>query len=160
MKKGFTLIEMVIVLLVVGILMAATMRFGSNRIVDLRAQSLKEQFIGYYNELYSQNMTSSFRDGKKYQQLTMTFETDMWYQVDWGEKKLSPFVFRGLMLDSGEVWSVQIVFTPYVLWCPLVSDGNTGNVFTFQMYVAENAKQYCFEIKSETCKLIEQRCDI
>jgi prepilin-type N-terminal cleavage/methylation domain-containing protein len=75
MKKAFTLIEMVIVLLVVGVLMAATMRFGSGRIVDLKAQSIKEQFVGYYNEIYGQNMTSSFRDGKKYEQLTVILHT-------------------------------------------------------------------------------------
>jgi prepilin-type N-terminal cleavage/methylation domain-containing protein len=82
MKKGFTLIEMMIVLVIIGILMAATMRFGSGRIVDLKAQSLKEQFVGYYNEIYSQNMTSSFRDGKKYQVLTISFGSGTWYQVD------------------------------------------------------------------------------
>ena len=75
MKKAFTLIEMVIVLVIIGILMAATMRFGSNRIVDLKAQSIKEQFVGWYNEIYSQNMTSSFRDGKKYQRLTVVLDT-------------------------------------------------------------------------------------
>lgn len=71
MKKAFTLIEMTIVLLVIGILMAATMRFGSNRIVDLKAQSIKEQFAGRYNDLYSQNMTSSFRNGQKYEKMTI-----------------------------------------------------------------------------------------
>jgi len=81
-KSGFTLVEMMIVLLVVGILMAATMRFGSNRIVDLKAQSIKEQFVGYYNDIYGQNMTSSFRDGKKYQTLTLVMTTGIYYVVD------------------------------------------------------------------------------
>ena len=81
-KSGFTLIEMLIVLVVIGILMAATMRFGSGRIVDLKAQSIKEQFVGYYNDLYSQNMTSSFRDGKKYQHLALNFGSGILYQVD------------------------------------------------------------------------------
>jgi prepilin-type N-terminal cleavage/methylation domain-containing protein len=82
MKKGFTLIEMAVVLLIIGILMAATMRFGSGRIVDLKAQSTKEQFIGRYNDLYSQNMTSSFRNGKKYETLTIVMNTGVYYIVD------------------------------------------------------------------------------
>lgn len=73
---------MVIVLLIIGILMAATMRLGSNRIVDLKAQSIKEQFVGYYNDLYSQNMTSSFRDGKKYDTLTVVLTTGIYYILD------------------------------------------------------------------------------
>ena len=162
MKKGFTLIEMVIVLLIIGILMAATMRFWSGRIVDLKAQSLKEQFVGYYNEFYGQNMTSSFRDGKKYQILTITFDTGIWYQVDQGpfvvEPKLSGLVFRQLMLDNQQVAMVNLQLTPYILWCSLTSQSTTGSTFSFETYVPENGKQYCFEIKAETCKLVETKC--
>lgn len=51
--------------------MGATMKFGSNRITDLKAQTIKEQFVGRYNDLYSQNMTSRFRDNQTYEQLTI-----------------------------------------------------------------------------------------
>lgn len=154
---------MVIVLLIVGILMAATMRFGSNRIVDLKAQSIKEQFVGYYNDIYGQNMTSSFRDGKKYKTLTISFQSGMWYQVDFNapvvEPKLSSLTFRELMVDDQTTDIVALQFTPYMLWCPITSSQwTTGNIFSFQTYVPENGKQYCFEILSETCKLIETRC--
>jgi len=164
MKKGFTLIEMMIVLVIIGVLMAATMRFGSNRITDLKAQSIKEQFVGYYNEIYGQNMTSSFRDGKKYQQLIVSLESGMWYQIDQGpfvvEPKLSALTFRELMLDDQKTDRINLTFVPYKLWCPITSSPwTTWDVFTFQVYVPENGKQYCFEIASETCKLIEQRCE-
>ncbi len=163
MKKGFTLIEIVIVLVVIGILMAATMRFGSGRIVDLKAQSLKEDFVGYYNEIYNQNMTSSYRDQKHYQGLTMSFNSGMSFQIDDNPVLVAPHIsvltFRGLILDTQTVSSsVQIQLVPYILWCILSSQGITGNIFSFQLYVPQNDKQYCFEIKSETCKLVEIRC--
>lgn len=163
-SKGFTLIEMVLVLLVIGILMAATMRFWSGRIVDLKAQSLKEQFVWFYNELYNQNMTSSFRDKTKYQLLTLSFASGVWYQVDQGpfitEPKLSALTFRNLMLDTLPADTIDIHLTPYILWCPITSwKWTTWDLFSFQIYVPENGKQYCFEIKTETCKLIETRCD-
>lgn len=75
MKKAFTLIEIVIVLLIISILLVATIGLGSNRITDIKAQSIKEQFIGYYNELYSQNMTSRFRDHIQYQRLHVIVST-------------------------------------------------------------------------------------
>lgn len=163
MKKGFTLIEMLIVLVIIGILMTATMRFGSGRIVNLKAQSLKEQFVGYYNELYSQNLISSFRDGKKYQKLIIDFETGMSYQIDQEslirEPKFSSIKFIELMLDSQRIDKIYLNLTPYILWCPMVSSQwHTGDIFSFQLYVLENGKKYCFEIKTETCKLVETRC--
>lgn len=154
MKKSFTLIEMLIVLVIIGILMAATMKFWSNRIVDLKAQSLKEQFVGYYNDIYSQNLTSSFHNGIKYQHLSLTFTEGE--PLSW--LALSSLLFSGLMLSGQKTTSVQVTFTPYILWCSLTSDRTTWSIFTFQTYIPENGKQYCFEIKSETCKLIETRC--
>lgn len=157
-KSGFTLVEMVIVLLVIGVLMTATMRFGSGRIVDLKAQSLKEQFVGRYNDLYNQNMTSSFRDGTKYQQLTIGFGSGTWYQVDTSApisgSKLDGLVFRSFVIDEDEASSVSLSFAPYMLGCSF-----EWSLFSFQVFVPENGKQYCFEIPSETCKLIETKCN-
>lgn len=155
---------MVIVLLVIGILMAATMRFGSNRIVDLKAQSIKEQFVGYYNELYSQNMTSSFRDGKKYQQLTVVMTTGIYYIVDSLPKmnaKLPHLEIRNLRFEAE--WPpfavANLVFTPYQLWCAITDGTTSWNILYFDLIIPDNGKQYCFEITSETCKLIETRCN-
>lgn len=157
MKKAFTLIEMAIVLLVIGVLMAAVMRFWSNRVVDLKAQSLKEQFVWYYNDLFNQNMISSFRDGQRYQSLIISFQSGTWYQIDQGpfvmDPKLAWIIFRNLKMDDEEVSAADLRFTPYTLWCVF-----SGKLLSFQVYIPENGKQYCFEIPSETCKLIETRC--
>lgn len=157
MKKSFTLIEMAIVLLVIGVLMASTMRFGSNRIVDLKAQSLKEEFVAWYNDLYSQNLTSSFRNGQKYTSLMITFQSGVWYQIDQGpfviDSKLSGILFRNLMIDGKSLQGVALHFVPYMIGCEF-----SGHVFSFQILIQENGKQYCFEIPSETCKLMETRC--
>ena len=58
--SGFTLIEMVIVLVIIGILMGVTMRFSSSRISDLKAQSLKDMFVDAYTLVQSQNLASSY----------------------------------------------------------------------------------------------------
>lgn len=122
MKKAFTLIEMVIVLLVIGILMVATMRFGSGRIADLKAQSLKENFVGQYNEIYSQNMTSRFRDGKKYEQLTLVFSTGVYTLLDkvpiLPDPKLANIEIRQLSFDADGTdtfASANLFFVPYQL---------------------------------------------
>jgi len=163
MKKGFTLIEMMIVLVIIGILMAATMNFWSNRIVDLKAQSLKEQFVGYYNELYSQNMTSRFRDGKKYEQLSINFSTGISYSLDgiWfsSDPKLAGIEVKNMRFADTLFATAALLLRPYTLWCAITSSaGASWNVLFFNLVVPQNGKQYCFEIKSETCKLVETTC--
>jgi len=163
MKKAFTLIEIVIVLVVISILMTATMKFGSNRIDDLKAQSLKEQFVWYYNDLYRQNLMSSFRDETKYQTLTLTFQTGTWYRIDATapvkDPKLADVIFSGLTLDTHPFPSIDITLVPYILWCTIAWASTTWSLFSFQLYIPQNGKQYCFEIKAETCKLVEIRCN-
>ncbi len=164
MKKGFTLIEIVIVLVVIGVLMAATMKFGSNRIVDLKAQSIKEQFVGYYNELYSQNMTSSFRDGKKYETVKVVLDTWIYYKIDdvaVPNVSLSDMEIRNLRFESE--WNsfamAELSLVPYKLWCDITDGTDSWNDLYFDLFIPENGKQYCFEITAETCKLIETKCD-
>lgn len=155
---------MVIVLLIIGILMTASMKFGSNRITDLKAQSTKEQFIGRYNDIYSQNMTSSFRDGRKYEKLSVVMQTGVYYSVDQYvplNSNILWFEIRNLRFDSNTspLSRATIQFVPYQLWCELTSEYTTWNLLSFEFFLPENGKQYCFEIPSETCKLIETRCE-
>ncbi|MEI6672943.1 MAG: hypothetical protein WCL02_06545 [bacterium] len=64
-------------------------------------------------------MTSSFRDKTKYQTLTLSFASGVWYQVDQGpfiiEPKLSALTFRNLMLDTVPADTIDIHLTPYIL---------------------------------------------
>ena len=144
--------------------MAATMRFWSNRIVDLKAQSIKEQFVWYYNDLYSQNMTSSFRDGKKYEKLTVVLSTGVYYLLDTIPKvdtTLSRMQIKNLHFMSGSTpfTTASLFFLPYHIWCAITNGSATWSILYFNVMIPENGKQYCFEIPSETCKLIETRCN-
>jgi len=144
--------------------MAATMRFGSGRIVDLKAQSTKEQFIGRYNDLYSQNMTSSFRNGKKYETLTIVMNTGVYYIVDELAQTNPDFLWFEIHnvhfdTDVSSLSTATIEFVPYQLWCEITNGYTSWDILSFEFYIPENGKQYCFEIPSETCKLIETRCE-
>lgn len=158
------MIEMAVVLLIIGILMGATMKFGSGRIVDLKAQSTKEQFIGRYNDIYSHNMTSSFRDGKKYETLTIVMHTGIYYSIDKSvqiDTNLFGFEIQNLRFDTevSSLSTAHIAFVPYQLWCTITHGYMSWNILSFEFYIPENGKKYCFEIPSETCKLIETRCE-
>jgi hypothetical protein len=53
----------------------------------------------------------------------------------------------------------NLVFTPYQLWCAITDGTTSWNILYFDLIIPDNGKQYCFEITSETCKLIETRCN-
>jgi len=76
MKKAFTLIEMVIVLVIIGILMGVTMRFSANRISDLKAQSLKDTFVADYAMVQSQNLASSYHGTGHYTTGEIIFDAE------------------------------------------------------------------------------------
>lgn len=156
---------MTVVILVIGILMAATMRFGSGRITDLKSQSFKEDFVWFYNEIYSQNMTSSFRDGQKYEQLTLVFSTGVYYILNTlpiaPDSRLATIEIRNLRfaLDATSFATANVFFVPYQLGCTITDSRTTWDILYFDLVIPDNGKQYCFEIPSETCKLIEMRCN-
>ena len=67
--------ELVIVLVIIGILMGVTMKFSSNRIVDLKAQSLKDTFVDNYQAVQSQNLASSYHGDTRYSKLAIMFDS-------------------------------------------------------------------------------------
>ncbi len=167
MKKnavsGFTLIEMVIVIVIIGILMWATMWFGSGRIADLKSQSVKENFIAHYNELYAQHMTSSSHDGKYYQYMTIQLSSGLEYSFDTGLLSFpdASFQLTNFLLDTKAISSARLLFAPYILGCWIRDeDDQEGNMLKFSLsMIPQNEMTYCFEISSETCKLAEVKCN-
>ena len=165
MRKGYTLIEIMIVIVIISILMTVTMRFGSNRINDLKHQSTKEQFFSAYDKLYSQNMTSNYHNWIRFESLQIdltNWSDQIYYGFDGsgGYKSdiLDNYVITGLMLDSGEINNVELNLKPYTIWCDMINNEQTWTILKFDILV-DGQKSYCFTIKSDTCKLIEKICN-
>lgn len=150
MKKGFTLIEIIIVISIIAILLTVTMRFWSSRIDILKYQAGKEQFVNAYDRLYTQHLTSNYHEWTRYESLTLRLGSSGFnYFWDTGEVQYvtttMPFAISGIDETS-------MVFKPYVVGC----DMETGVVFQL---IVDEKKTYCFSIKNDTCKLVEERCE-
>lgn len=175
-KKGFTLVETLLVIVVITILMTITMHFWSKRIDELKYQSNKEKFITAYERLYAQNMTSNYYEGVRYDQLDIAINLSGWIGINFirsNEGSISPFyepsdiILKDIFIDS---WSIntQILLSlkPYVLGCSLMGfvgdeyeqNALTWSRITFTMIIG-GRKSYCFSINNDTCKLIEQKCE-
>jgi len=145
------------------------MQFWSKRIDDLWYQTGKEQFIIAYEKLYSQAMTSNYHEGARYDILHITLssgENTLSYAYDSDDyQKINisaPVVISWLQADGNIINDVNLDLQPYTLWCWIVSnDGDeihTWSMVSFGLIV-KSQKQYCFSIKNDTCKLIEQKCE-
>ena len=152
MKKAFTLIEMVIVLVIIGILMGVTMKFSSNRIVDLKAQSLKDAFVDSYALAQSQNLASSYHWKFHYTTMTLTFWNGILAQYD-GSGDTQLFSDMEHMKLTNVIWTQVLSLTPYHMGCTL----NEWTWVSFNLEVNGN-KTYCFSINPNTCTLKELPC--
>ena len=153
MKKAFTLIELMIVIMVIGILMGVTMKFSSNRITDLKAQSLKDRFVDNYVMVQSQNLASSYHGTGRYTTGQIIFDATTWvlalYDNVATEQLLPDMTNMKLLLS----WTTSLSFSPYHMWCVV----NEWTWLFFGLEVNGN-KTYCFSINPNTCTLKELPC--
>ncbi|MBU0627013.1 prepilin-type N-terminal cleavage/methylation domain-containing protein [Patescibacteria group bacterium] len=121
-KKGFTLIEIIIVIAIISILMTITMKFGSGRINLLQYQTNKEEFAADYDQLYTQILTSNYRNGIRFETMKIKLSTDadqIEYAFDDGDFQSNDlnadFITSGLQLDGNDIDWIELLFRPYVL---------------------------------------------
>ena len=163
-SKWFTLIEIVIVIVIITILMAVTMRFGSSRMQDLKTQATKEQFLGAYSQIASQYLVSNYLHDKRFSQLFLninSWSSALVYRLDSSKKNITWFVspdfrFSDIILNDSPADQLQLKFVPYTLWCELSNwSESTWLQASFRLFVL-GRQYYCFSLQSSTCKLSEQ----
>lgn len=155
MKKAFTLIEMVIVLVVIGILMGATMYFGSDRIVDLKAQSLKDSFVDEYHMVHSHNLASSYQGTYRYSTGTIRLDPDQWVVVAYDGIVTGQLLSDLTNMKVQISWPNTLSFVPYHMGCEMM--GGTWTGISFTLLITPH-KKYCFDIRLDTCTLRESVC--
>ncbi len=146
--------------------MAATMKFGWDRIWLLNNKNIQEQFLDDYISLQSKNNMTNYHMWKIYQNLQINFELekdhfDYKYDsygfihtgrtyVEWWNYKINM-----LSIDWKESSSASVLMTPYSLWC--VIGGNWGELNIWVL--VNNSKQYCFSIQSDNCRMRNVSCN-
>jgi len=170
--QAFTLMEMVIVLIIMGILTMAVMVFSGEQISRLQWKTVKDNISATYQDHYSQNLTSSSYAGKNYESMQLRLTTDedrlkYHYLGNNGDSLFEEtftdrFVVSQLISDieglSPTAFSeVNISYSPYEISCHIgnseASIEKIGIVFEIK-----EQKKYCFVIESKNCRLREVDC--
>lgn len=164
--KAFTLIELIIVIVIISVLMAATMRFGWDRIRLLNNKNIQEQFLSSFSSLQAENNMTNYHLGKNYQELKINFllwEKFFSYSyhnqdsildskttsIEWWNYKISKII-----LDWNVLKEANILMKPYTLWCTITNNDGSSSWKNLKLWILVNDnKEYCFSIESNNCKI-------
>ncbi len=145
-KKWFTLIEIMLVIVVIGILMVATMSYSWEQLTLLREKSVQERFIDQMNMFSRIALSSHYFQDKTYSEILLSFKVhgsdthdaellskkkhDTWigYLFSWGgyateqvaqsENMIDPwYTVLSLSSFSSRFSELVLKYTPYTLWC-------------------------------------------
>lgn len=184
-KRGFTLIEMVIVLIIMWILLMATMVLSWDQIQKIKDKTVKESILAEMQSRYSRNLWSSSFAWVMYKRLDVTFS---WWSNEiifeyFDEKsedmeKEKPIIvnnfvdnfdikYIGTNIDfnniSGNenIENITLQYNPYKISCNIL-DWDDENKNVVILIRVNDSRDYCFEIKQKNCRrteVSEEKCN-
>lgn len=170
MIRAFTLIEMLLVIVIIGVLMMMVFRFGGDRLQLLQMQTTKETIVWFREEIINNNRTSSYIIDQNYQTVDVTFTTQSSqitssYISTTGTVILSEQSkpYANAFWTASASWNIletlTLTYTPYELGCSIGSDGQSYSEAMLKLESLGNPKAYCFAILTQTCMVQEVVCE-
>lgn len=163
-SRWFTLLEILLVLVIIGILLTVTLKFWGNRMQELDVLTLKQQTFDAMESLYRPRLTSNYYQGTTYDQLVLTFtswttlssEYLLHDTVLWTDTVVFP---SWVSVDTLSLWgkeeeTVRVSFVPYTIDC--TANDTVWSDFHFRLQVKNITHCYTF---SSACSLVEEKCE-
>ncbi len=72
LKRGFTLIEILIIIVIIGILLTLGMGLSRNSLEKLKVKSVSEEFAGFFDTIFLQVNASNYQNGLAYSGIELT----------------------------------------------------------------------------------------
>ena len=183
--SAFTLIEMVIVLVIIGILLMSTLYFTGEQIQKVRDKTVKESILAEWQSRFSRNLWSSSYEWKMYDHLDISLASgdnkitfdyipknseDTWVNNEFTDR----FVISNIIINPNKYNSKENItfrYRPYQISCEWWDkDNKSDNIDTWSMnnsllFIARvnDSRDYCFEIQKKNCRLMEvsaERCNM
>ena len=176
--SAFTLIEMVIVLIIIGIILMSTLYFSGEQIQKVRDKTVKESILAEWQSRYSRNLWSSSYGWIMYKYLDISLSggdnkisfdytpkntADSWKNSIFTDK----FIIQDIIVDPDSSMpinedSVTFRYIPYQIPCERWKKDNdwnldTGGMHDKLLFIARvnDSRDYCFEIQKKNCRLME-----
>ena len=151
-------------MIIMGVLLAMTLGFGSGRVKDLDRQSVSDQFVDGFHTLVGQSRTSSYLYGQKYNQLLVHFGSgDHGLITHFSGSTIVltgftswVFVLDHMVSNAAVVSSIDVELTPYAIWCQIRAGNTMLSWATIWTHISW--QEYCYHLESSLCTLKKIAC--
>ncbi|MEF2175456.1 MAG: type II secretion system protein [Candidatus Absconditabacteria bacterium] len=163
-KRAFTLVEMLVVIMVIGLLLGLVIFSGWKNVTEIEFRSDKETFLSTFTKIRNNALSSNYFKDTKYDSLEIQYDDDnntlnTKYIIDGSNNDLQPIYLTNSYFSGND--SFKIIFLPYSVGCDFVSlDSNlSNNGNNLIQLVSKNGKYaYCFNLDLTACRLKEIQC--
>lgn len=166
--KAFTLVEMLVVIVLIGVIISMTMFFSLDRLQQLQGQTAKEQFVSDIKFLRTHTLASSLYDWQAYQSATITIQdqdtgfTQTFVTLEdtiQEQKVLQNDWYIHTIYQQNPVEALSIIYTPYEIGCSIQVEESTIQQGVVALVTYFWTARYCFAIQPNTCTIQETDCD-
>lgn len=168
---AFTLLEMIIVLIIMGIMLLVTLRLSWDQIQKVKDKTVKESILAEMQSRYSRNLWSSSFGWKMYDTMTVdmkngdnniNFKYTYWDHLNYENVFIDRFEVKYIGMDYNFTWNppateseLKLEYNPYKLSCKIWEDKKSATIIVR----VNDSKNYCFEIKQKNCRLVDVSAD-
>lgn len=161
MKRAFTMVEIVITLVIIGIILSLVWGMGQGFSNRVRFANLKEELSASVNNVIQEAATTSavfITSGTWHTYGKITLQILSWNKIErtyssgqllTGITRTTIIPARGVVTTSG----FTAVLTPYAIGCTLLS----GSTFSLRSADMPTLRA-CYTTNADTCKVREVKC--
>lgn len=155
-KKGFTLIEIIVVLIVVMALLGIVLRSSNNFARNLEFKNQKEEFSWLFHKLVATAISSNRTKQWAYTGMQIIIKKNSLTYTDTQthNQSRSWLQFKDITIDGQSQDMISLFLIPYQLGC---RSNTSWSTIQFK-FSKNNDVQSCFRIDLSVCKLSEISC--
>lgn len=167
LKRWFTLVEMLVVIVIIGILLIIGMGLSRNSLEKLKVKSVSEEFAGVFDTIFLQVNASNYQNQQTYTGIELVLSgwaSELTYQYLGESQEIHnqswvfvwKFIITGLTGDSNALDTAKVVYQPFSPACRI----NEGNIASLSFSVRTKGRQNaCFRLDNTYCRLQSVACE-
>ena len=175
-RKAFTLVELVIVLVIIGIMLMASVYLSGEQIQKVKDKTVKESILAEMQSRYSRNLWSSSYAWKIYDTMEVSInkgENHIDFRYLSGENVTRTGIFvdkfeiksilpnlDGEVPNSTDDDSIILKYSPYNISC-MIWESEYKNVVIIAR--VNDKRDYCLKISQKNCRMVEiseEKCKV